>query len=195
MTGKTHIAIGIASALTLSRDLPIEEQLLVVAASILGSLAPDLDHPRAKLNQKLLKFNNNLFRMIFYLSFGALFLFLYSKNNTIIFLLLGFACILVGISGHRGFTHSIIGFLGANLIVKIIASNYNIESLHIGFSIGYAMHLIADFFNPRGIKLFYPSDINVSSPITIKTGSNSEKLLFMFASIYSIFALLDFIKI
>lgn len=195
MTGKTHIAIGIAAALTLSKEQPLENQLIIVLASILGSLAPDLDHPRAKLNQKLLKFKNNLFRMIFYLSFAGLFLVLYIKNNAIIFLLSAFAFILIGISGHRGFTHSILGFLLASLIFKLISAKYNIESLYIGFSIGYAMHLIADFFNPRGIKLFYPTNINVASPITIKTGTSSEKLIFMIASIYSILLLLDFIRL
>lgn len=195
MTGKTHIAIGIATALTLSRDQPLENKLLIVAASILGSLAPDLDHPRAKLNQKLLKFNNNLFRMIFYLSFAGIFVFIYFKNGGLIFLLASLALSLVGISGHRSFTHSILGLLAASTMAKVVASKYGLDPLALGFSMGYGMHLIADYFNPRGIKLFYPAKINVASPITIKTASSSENMVFMAASIYSIFMLLDFIKI
>ncbi len=52
MTGQTHVAIGIATALTLSMDQPIENKLIMILGSTIGSLTPDLDHPKGKLNQK-----------------------------------------------------------------------------------------------------------------------------------------------
>lgn len=195
MTGKTHIAIGIATALTLSKEQPIENKIIIVLASIIGSLAPDIDHPRAQLNQKLLRFKNNLFKMIFYLSFAGLFVTIYYRHDKEVFLLAGLAFFLIGVSGHRGFTHSLLGFLAANILVKLLSSKYGLESIYIGFSTGYAMHLLADYFNPRGIKLFYPIDINVSAPLTIKTGKSSEKIIFMLTSFYSMALLMEIIKI
>ncbi|NMB27491.1 MAG: metal-dependent hydrolase, partial [Tissierellia bacterium] len=47
MTGKTHVAIGIAAGLTISFGQRVENQLILVLASALGSLIPDLDHPKA----------------------------------------------------------------------------------------------------------------------------------------------------
>lgn len=77
MTGKTHMAIGIVAGLTASADQPLENQLVLVMASVLGSLLPDLDHPKAKLNQKLLIFKNKFYRVLFYLSFAAGFTYLF----------------------------------------------------------------------------------------------------------------------
>lgn len=195
MTGKTHIAIGIASALTLSSEQPLENKLIIVLASILGSLSPDLDHPKAKLNQKLLKFKNNIFRMIFYLSLSFVSIHFYLDKSREIFLLSAFAFILVGISGHRGFTHSIIGFLTFTTIVKLVTKNIHLEVFYHGFSIGYFMHLMADFFNPRGIQIFYPVKTSISFPITIKTSSFFEDILFLLTSIYSMVIMLSVIKI
>ena len=186
MTGKTHVAIGIATALTISLKQPIESQLFVVISSAIGSLVPDLDHPKGKLNQRLLLINNNLYRALFYLSLGGIFMYLYFLKEMKLFLLLGITALFIGISSHRGFTHSIIGFLAFASIARICTLDYGLSSVYSGFTIGYLSHLIADFFNPKGIKLFYPLNVNVSSPITISTNSKTEKIMFLLLGIYCI---------
>lgn len=195
MTGKTHIAIGIAAGLTISSGQPVESQLALILASAIGSLVPDLDHPKAKLNQKFLLFKNNFYRVLFYLSLSSLFLYLYFIIDNKIFGLLGISTFLLGISSHRGLTHSIVGFLISTSIVKIATLDYGLSSLYTGFTLGYALHLVADFFNPKGIKLFYPLNKNVSSPITIKTNGIIEKIIFSFLSIYSIFLLFKYLDL
>lgn len=192
MTGKTHIAIGIAAGLTISYNQPIENQLFLVLASTIGSLAPDLDHPKARLNQKFLLFKNNFYRVIFYLSLSSFFLYLYFVINNKILGLLSIVTFLLGISTHRGLTHSIIGFLISISIIKIATVDYGLYSIYTGFTLGYALHLVADFFNPKGIKLFYPLNKNISSPITIKTNGIIERIIFVFLNIYSIFLLLKY---
>lgn len=195
MTGKTHVAIGIAAGLTVSLGQPVENQLVLVVASIVGSLIPDLDHPKAKLNQKLLLINNNFYRALFYLSLGSIFMYLYFAKGIEPFLLLGIISFLVGISSHRSFTHSIVGFLASASIVGIGTLDYGLPSVYSGFVIGYVLHLLADFFTPKGIKLFYPLKINVAFPITIKTSSKAEKIIFTLLSIYSICLLIGYLKV
>ena len=195
MTGKTHVAIGIATALTISIGQPPEEQLVLVLTSVIGSLIPDLDHPKGKLNQKLLLINNNFYRALFYSSLGFIFMYLYFLKGIRYFLLLGIVSFLIGISNHRGFTHSILGFLASASIVGVVTLKHDLPNAYSGFIIGYALHLIADFFTPKGIKLFYPLNVNVSSPITIKTGSGTEKIIFMLLGIYSICLLLRYLEI
>lgn len=195
MTGKTHIAIGIAAGLTISSNLPIENQLILIGASMVGSLLPDLDHPKAKLNQKLLFFNNKLYKTIFYLLLSSISTSLYFTMNQKVFGLIGIATFFIALSSHRGFTHSIIGFLIFASIIKIGTLKYGLSSVYSGFTIGYILHLIADFFTPQGIKLFYPLRTNVSAPITIKTSSIKEKSFFTILSIYSVLLLLKFIEI
>lgn len=185
MTGKTHIAIGIAATLTLSMDQPVKNQILLIGAAALGSLIPDLDHPKAKLNQKLLLFKNSFFKTMFYLFFSGLFLYIYYIKDLRHFLFLGIGSLFISVSTHRGFTHSIIGFLSFSFLTKLITSEYNLDFLANGFIIGYLLHLLADFLTYKGIKLFYPLDINVSSPIVIKVNSSFEKLIFIVLSFYS----------
>lgn len=194
MTGKTHVAMGIAAGLTLSHGQSLENQFLIVLASMVGSLMPDLDHPKGKLNQKVLWINNNLYRMIFYLALGSLFIYLSFITNNKHLVLLGIVFSLIGISSHRGFTHSIVGFLLSASIIKMGTINYGLDTLYLGFIIGYVLHLIADFFTPRGIRLFYPLKVNVSSPINIKTNSYWEKIIFTILSLYCVFFLIGYIK-
>ncbi|MCF6462000.1 metal-dependent hydrolase [Clostridium sp. Cult1] len=195
MTGQTHVAIGIATALTLSIEQPIENQLIIVLSSIVGSLVPDLDHPKSKLNQKLLLINNNFYRALFYLTFGSIFIYYYLTKGSKPFILLGIISLLIGISSHRGFTHSIVGFLVSTTIVKICAKNCGLYPIYSGFIIGYICHLVADFFTPMGIKIFFPLGSNISSPITIKTNSKLEKIMFIVLSIYSISLLIKYLFI
>lgn len=194
MTGKTHVAIGIAAALTISYNQPVESQLILVTASAIGSLIPDLDHPKGKLNQKLLFINNNLYRALFYLSISSIFMYLYYSIGTEIFIILSLVSCLVGISSHRSFTHSIIGFLLTSSIIKMGVSKFNLPSIYNGFVIGYILHLIADSFTPKGIKLFYPIKANISFPIKIKTNSKTEKIIFLLLNIYCIFLLFNYLR-
>ncbi|MCQ4923013.1 metal-dependent hydrolase [Tissierella carlieri] len=184
MTGKTHVVIGITAALTVSFGQPVENQLIVVLASAVSSLIPDLDHPKGKLNQKILLINNNFYRILFYLSLGSLFMYLYYSNQISVFLYLGLISFLIGISSHRGFTHSIIGFLASTSIVTLGTVNYGLTSVYSGFAIGYVLHIIADLFTTKGVKLFYPLKNNISFPIKIKTNSKAEKIIFRLLSIY-----------
>ena len=195
MTGKTHVAIGIAAGLTISFGQRVENQLILVLASALGSLIPDLDHPKAKLNQKLLLINNNFYRALFYLSLGSIFVYLYFAKGIEPFLLLGIVSYLIGISSHRSFTHSIIGFLASASIVGMGTLKYGLSSAYSGFVIGYILHLVADFSTPKGIKLFYPLKTNIAFPITVRTSSKTEKIIFVFLGIYSVCLLIGYLKV
>ncbi|NLK44117.1 MAG: metal-dependent hydrolase [Tissierellia bacterium] len=194
MTGKTHMAIGIVAGLTASADQPLENQLVLVMASVLGSLLPDLDHPKAKLNQKLLIFKNKFYRVLFYLSFAAGFTYLFFLTDNKIFGLLGLLSFFIGISSHRSFTHSIIGFFVISYTVNLITTKYMLPSVYSGFVIGYVLHIIADFFTMKGIQLFYPLKISVSSPIIINTKSSLEDIIFTFLSLYTVFLLYKYLK-
>lgn len=190
MTGKTHVAIGIAAALTITQGQPLENQIIMVATSALGSLFPDLDHPKSKINQKILFFNNKFFKTLFYLGIAGLFIYAYISTEIKALIFLGIAAGLVGISLHRGFTHSLLGLFAYSFLVKFIATEYNIEYIYKGFVLGFILHLLADYFTAQGIKLFYPIKKNISAPIVIKTNNSAEKLIFIVLSLYSLILLL-----
>mgnify|MGYP000639541309 CR=1 FL=1 len=191
MTGKTHMAIGVAAGLTVSIQQPLQNQIIIVLASVLGSLIPDLDHPKSKLNQKLLFFKNKFYRVLFYLALAGGLMYLYFLTKYNVFGLLGITSFLIGISSHRSFTHSIIGFLVISYIIKLITTKYNLPYAYLGFIIGYVLHLAADFFTIKGIQLFYPLKLNVASPIIINTKSRFEDVIFTLLSVYIMFLIFN----
>lgn len=179
MTGKTHMAMGIAAGLILSKGQPEMDRIVLTSAAIIGSLFPDLDHPKAKLNQRLLVLKNKFYRTLFYLALTIGFLYLYFIKKDIIFVLIGVMTLLISISSHRGFTHSILGYGLSISIVKIISLQLNLPSMYTGFSVGFISHLIGDFFTVKGIKLFYPIDKNIAFPILQTANLNSIKNIFL----------------
>lgn len=193
MKGKTHIVIGAAAGVTIALNTEIDNGLLVLLGSTVGSLVPDIDHPKSKINQKLLRIKNKSFKIMFYCFLGIILLFLYTEYNEKVFLLSGITLILTGVSRHRGFTHSILGALLYINIVKSIGDSYGYEDIYIGFVGGYLSHLISDFFTKGGIEIFYPFSENFSFPISIKTGGVMENFIVFMAGMYSIYIVLKYI--
>lgn len=190
MTGKTHLSLGATAALSLTMDMPIKSKALILGFSLIGSLTPDLDHPRAKINQKLLIFKNGISKFLLYFTLGCISIYFHFISDNEVFLPLGIVLILLGYSSHRSFTHSILGLFLASVVVRIISEKYGLIDMYYGFLLGYTTHLVADFFNPRGIQIFYPLKKRFSAPITIKTGGKLENKIFIISTIYSLILLL-----
>jgi inner membrane protein len=77
--------------------------------------------------------------------------------------------IIYKIFGHRTITHSFLGLLLFNILLKYIITiliktqylNYTITSYaHIHFSIGYLTHLFSDMLTYKGVPLLYPYQKN-----------------------------------
>ena len=74
---------------------------------------------------------------------------------------------------HRGMMHS---FSFLILVTFFLALFFPIISL--GFFLGYGLHLLADSFTVRGVRLFYP--LKKKSCGKIKTGKRTETAVFVF---------------
>lgn len=103
---------------------------------------------------------------------------------------------LIGISksfktlfGHRGMTHSIVGWFGASFILYTIHTSFSFPiELVYWFSIGYLAHLVEDSFSKKGIAWLQPltkkrfqSGFKV---IYYTTGSLIENLIFVGAVLW-----------
>lgn len=83
---------------------------------------------------------------------------------------------------HRGITHT--PFLLSIFCVYLnsFAIRINqlwINSIVVGFTIGYMSHLVYDMLNPRGIPLLYPVMKKKFHLARITTGSFSERLFYL----------------
>lgn len=180
MKWSTHMAIGTAIGILITRKfLPIDisNNLQLIGAAGICSLIPDLDHPKSKINQRLLLFKNKSFKTFIYLAVGIGLMYLGFKYGNRSVKLTGMGCSLIGISHHRGFTHSLLGVV---LFIGILYSGVyktGHTSIFLGGMIGYLSHLTADFFTSSGIELFYPYYKNYKAPITLTTGGRIERII------------------
>ena len=97
--------------------------------------------------------------------------------------------------GHRSFTHSLLFLI---LMAFIMDAFVPYRSLIIGILLGMASHLILDMGTKKGIKLFFPVKISVRFPLTIKTGSKGERVVFALLCMLSLYfgyeLLLDLVR-
>lgn len=131
---------------------------------------------------------------MFYITIGTGFVYLGIVLEENIFKILGISLALTGISTHRGFTHSLVGFFIFSWVAYLCSEKFGLDEMYLGFNIGYVLHLIMDFFTPQGIQLFFPITKFISSPITIRTKGGGESLIFIGSSFYSLYFLIQLIK-
>lgn len=88
------------------------------------------------------------------------------------------------IFGHRSFTHSLL-FL---FIVFFLMNTFlTYETITAGLIVGMVSHYILDMVTRRGIQLFFPLDFKVRFPLTTKTGSMAENLIFSLLALVSFY--------
>ncbi|KMY32879.1 membrane protein [Lysinibacillus xylanilyticus] len=86
--------------------------------------------------------------------------------------------------GHRSFTHSLLFLF---LIGMLLHTFIPYESISLGILLGMASHIFLDMCTKKGVKLFFPVSISVRLPLTTKTGSKAEKVVFMLLTMLSVF--------
>lgn len=86
--------------------------------------------------------------------------------------------------GHRSFTHSLLFLF---LVGMLLHTFIPYKSISLGILLGMASHILLDMATKKGVKLFFPVSISVRLPITTKTGSKAEKVVFMLLTMLSVF--------
>jgi len=86
--------------------------------------------------------------------------------------------------GHRSFTHSLLFLF---LIGMLLHTFIPYKSISIGILLGMASHVLLDMGTKKGVKLFFPVSISVRLPLTTKTGSKVEKVVFTLLTMLSVF--------
>lgn len=174
MTGKTHFGIGVISTVILSQYFSYNLSLGTLVICSLGSLLPDIDHPKSIINKYILPMKNKNFKIAIYVTLGVFIIILnyfYFYNNYL--MVVGIFLILIGASAHRdGITHSLTGMLCFLGVFGFLATNYKFKELIIPFAIGYGAHLLGDMFTNRGIALLFPfKKKKFKMPLTYAVGS------------------------
>jgi len=154
MMGVTHLLVG---GLTWGALTTNTHDLIPLAATLLGSIAPDIDGDGmiARPGRFTKTFLPRPLRKLL--------------NSITTFLSLGVRLLL----GHRGFLHS-----PCFLAMLLLAESHVQSEFLWWFIIGYATHLVADFLTPLGIPLLSPLSRQRTSIPLVHTGGLVEKSLF-----------------
>lgn len=182
MTGKTHCFTAVAAAITIMQ--PNKPITILVGASLafLGGLTPDVDLFQSQLGQKISKFIIGIFSVVIILSLIKQYfdfdIFAYFSmdellgsisQGVLLFLLL---CSVGLNTKHRSFTHSILGGILFTFCMYLAFPRY-----YMYFLVGFVSHIILDFFNKKGLQLFFPLEERVCIPLCKATNPYVNRAL------------------
>lgn len=161
MTYRGHLRGGAVSAVGSAAvaGLGLEAFVALLAASLLGSLAPDLDEPKSKIGR-----------------WTGMWLVRPLYSNPLTWKLAGSKQKLLSYLGHRRLTHSLVGALVASLVIwgltllvglsagwiaggslrAILKAAILVWPVPAGFAVGYLSHLLLDTLTGNGVPLFLP---------------------------------------
>lgn len=150
MMAVTHLAVGSAAALLTASYLSVSapQMVIMLGGGILGSLLPDIDHPRSSFGRRVLPISIPL---------SAIF-----GHRGITHSLLAVVAVswliwvaLQGMNWHPAFSVPFV----------------------IGLGVGYLSHLAGDWMTNSGVPLLWPSKRRFVAPIRIFTGDTIEYLI------------------
>lgn len=173
MKGKTHVAVGTSVFVFLCSILPGKFGLINLIFAIIGSILPDIDHPKSFVNKYLLPFRNQATKVTLFCSLGILMLYIDSiYEGAAVIKVIGISLILIGLSTHRmGFTHSLLGLIIFTIVLSFLAALYELIYVELYFLGGFLLHLICDMCTKRGVPLLYPfSNKKIRFPLAFTTG-------------------------
>jgi len=202
MTGKTHLAGGVAAALILERlaalaglpfmappepvvvlGHPLPAFALGLTVAALGSLLPDLDEPNS-LVSNLPRAGRGVVRSTLrakgvegvvrmLVEFGLMFINLFTRALSGLVRACAF--------GHRGATHWLITAVVLGLAAAGSGWFIGFPALGLWLFIGYASHLALDAMTISGLEMFQPLTGRtvhlLPKPMWIRTGSIVDSLL------------------
>ena len=166
MLGKTHVPVGITTALIATRPTTVSGVIGAVAGGAIGGWICDIDVRDSSKNEGgVVGF---IFMVIdvgaalavdYILGNGICDYMLHSFNllNIIAAVLFVAGCFYGIATCHRTFMHSIVA-----LVLFSVLTYFICEPLCIPFAAGYISHIVLDLFNRRGMQLFFPLKARVS---------------------------------
>ena len=161
MLGKTHMAVGIAAVLAVTRPTSLAELVLGVGIGGLGAVISDIDVGTSESHREADKII--AMATVTMLGMGVVDHFFHLgiwnriQSNGSVYQTVLAAFIFIGICAygkeqpHRSFMHS---FLALGMLSAVIAVIY--PGMVVYFAVGFLSHLVLDLFNYKKVRLFYP---------------------------------------
>lgn len=194
LTGKTHLAVGTASALCMTYPSDFKELALCIIVSSVGSVVCDVDVKSSDSRRDL----NRITAITVILGIAVLFAEYkfdlgitknFSRESDMFRLVLGFisfiaVCTFGKYQPHRSFMHSIPALA---ILTGIVYFMY--PALAPYFFIAMFSHIFIDLFNKKKVKLIYPLKKGFCFKLCPADGKAND-VLFLIGSALSVFFLI-----
>lgn len=167
MKGVSHAIIGASLTFAAFQQLHISYGAVPLAASLVGSVLPDIDEDDSTINS----FVPLHYKKLIYLISSCLMLYHAYKTRDIKLLLPAIVVLLIYISSHRGFTHSVLSVIVFSLPVVGYRHTF------VAFIISYAVHLLCDMVNVKGLQLLWPMPVRFRLPVRFSMKSTAGRLI------------------
>lgn len=181
MMSKTHIAVGVASALTIAHTGSVESCLAAILGGSIGGIIADCDITPSRAHKDALIGRLAVVGIAvvslavdYHFSAGICDYIVGNVGMKTIAGVVLFAALTFvgGHTDHRSFTHSLVAmasFCGACYLAC--------EPLLPFFAMGYASHLVLDVTNHQPIRLFWPARKGVSIGLCLAKGVANSVVL------------------
>ena len=181
MQGKTHLAVGAATALAVLQPQTMPDLFVGAGIAMIGGVICDIDVGTSESHEKADKVIAFSILMIGALAviegiwhIGIIERIMADSNltrialSTIVLLIL---CAFGKEQPHRSFMHSFLGCAALTGCIAVIlppAAPY--------FGVGFLSHMAIDFLNRKGLQLFYPFKLRISLKLCSTTGQVDKAL-------------------
>ena len=201
MMGKTHIAVGVASAMLITQPKTKMEFVAAVVGGAVGGVMSDIDVKIDCSNKFAKKASlDALYGEIaaLVIAVGALLadcfisscFIIHRITNNFPFSVIGIGALVVLIifgerSTHRDWTHSLIA-----MILFSVATCLIDIPIGLAFSVGFASHLIIDLLNKSPERLFFPAKKGICFKVCYADRLGNELLFAVGAGVAVFYTLL-----
>lgn len=190
MLGKTHMATGIAATLAVTQPSTIPEIVLATSVGAVGSLISDIDAGSSGSHKEAGRITLLAFiavAVVFGLDhFAGMGIVQKIQEDSNMFRIVCGSLLFIGVCAfgkeqpHRSFMHSLLA-----LVLLCGALGMIFPAAVPFFAVGFMSHLVADMFNYKKVKLFYPLKGGIAFKMCY-ANSFANKVLLVIASIVAI---------
>lgn len=161
MLGKTHLAVGIATAITIIQPSTVPELIVGISAAAIGSLISDIDIDSTEAHREADRIIAGAIGLVVliaaiekYFNIGITQRLL--ANSNMVRIIIGTLVFLVIMAygkqtKHRTFMHSLLALISMSICLYIV-----FPIIVPYFAIAFLSHILIDLLNMKKVKVFYP---------------------------------------
>ena len=196
MTAKTHVSVGMASALLITHPKSIKELVLCLGVATIGSVISDIDVSTSEAYEavnKIIRFTLIATILLVFVDYnwnlGIITSFKGNSNimRSIVGIVVVFGiCIFGKNKPHRSFMHSIlsVGLLSGAIYIVL-------PEIVPCFAISMSSHILIDTLNKKRVHIFYPLKGGIAFNLC-KANGIVNNIIFKVASSLTIISLIYF---